>query len=430
MERQPLLSNVLNNATSLSTALDATGLSGLLAEKPAIVVSGGPSLGKNISLLQQAEGKACIIAVDTSLKPLLTRGIKPDFVVSLDPVEQNYRKIDGLPKPLDIPLVFEPGVYFKIPQQFGGYKFVARGLNSLGHWLLNCGGFGKRLGKAISATHLAFFLARAMEADPIIFVGLDLSFPDEKHHVDGAAFTWAPRYNQEYTMVPDIFGGEVKSIPGFRAMIGLFEVEIAKTEARCIDATEGGALIQGTEVMSLASVLKRYVSQSQIDMKEKLQSIQQPSYSDASKRISDSLSWILEEAQSISDLGQQALPLIEKAIQMVDGGAYGNKEFSELAIEIQALDQALARRAEFNDIMIDFQAELLIYQFLQGYKIKRAVDQRSSLRLSLESIERAFHDLKDLADDVVSIIQSISPQRGCLNLLEISNRASYRAGFC
>jgi hypothetical protein len=138
----------------------------------------------------------------------------------------------------------------------------------------------------------------------------------------------------------------------------------------------------------------------------------------------------LEEAQAISDLGQQALPLIGEAMDMVDRDAYGDKKFSELATRIQALDEALARRAEFNDIMIDFQAELLIYQFLQGYKIKRAVDQRSSLRLSLESIERAFHDLKDLADDVISIIQSISPQRGCLNLLEISNRASYRAGFC
>jgi hypothetical protein len=138
----------------------------------------------------------------------------------------------------------------------------------------------------------------------------------------------------------------------------------------------------------------------------------------------------LEEAQAISDLGQQALPLIGEAMDMVDRDAYGDKKFSELATRIQALDEALARRAEFNDIMIDFQAELLIYQFLQGYKIKRAVDQRSSLRLSLESIERAFHDLKDLADDVISIHQDISCQQGCSEGFEISSRASYRAGFC
>jgi hypothetical protein len=430
MERQPLLSNVLNNATSLSTALDARSLSGLLAGKPAIVVSGGPSLGKNLGLLRRAEGKACIIAVDTALQPLLTQGTKPDFVVSLDPAEQNYRKIDGLPKPLDIPLVYEPGVYFKIPQHFGGYRFVSRGLNSLSHWLLNRGGFGKRLGKAISAAHLAFFLARAMEADPIIFVGLDLSFPDERHHVEGAPFVWAPNPDQEYQLVPDVSGGMVKTIPGFQAMIGLFEAEIIKTRARCIDATEGGALIEGTKVMSLASVLKRYVSQSQIDVKEKLQSIRRPSSSDVRKKTSDSLSWILEEAQSISDLGQQALPLIGQAIDMVDGDAYRDKKFSELATEIQALDQALARRGEFNDIMIDFQAELLIYQFLQGYKIKRAADPRSSLRLSLESIERAFHDLKELADDVISIIQNISSQQGCAELFEISSRASCGQGFC
>jgi hypothetical protein len=172
------------------------------------------------------------------------------------------------------------------------------------------------------------------------------------------------------------------------------------------------------------------VSQSQIDVKEKLQSIRRPSSSDAREKTSDSLSWILKEAQSISDLGRQALPLIGQAIDMVDGDACRDKKFSELATDIQALDQALARRAEFNDIMIDFQAELLIYQFLQGYKIKRAGDPQSSLRLSLESIERAFHDLKDLADDVISIIQNISSQQGCSGLFEISSRTSYRAGFC
>ena len=430
MERHPLLSNVLNNATSLEMALDATSLSGLLAGKPAIVVSGGPSLSKNMGLLRQAQGKACIIAVDTALQPLLTQGTKPDFVVSLDPAEQNYRKIEGLPKPLDIPLVYEPGVYSKIPEHFGGFRFVSRGLNSLSHWLLNRGGFGKRLGKAISAAHLAFFLARTMEADPIILVGLDLSFPDERHHVEGAPFVWAPHPDEEYQLVPDVSGGMVKTIPGFQAMIGLFEAEIAKTGARCIDATEGGAFIQGTEVMSLASVLERYVSQSQIAVKEKLKSIRPPSSSGARKRTADGLSWILAEAQSISDLGQQALPLIGQAIDMVDRDAYGDKKFSELATKIQALDEALARRAEFNDIMIDFQAELLIYQFLQGYKIKRAVDQRSSLRLSLESIERAFHDLKGLADDVISRIQDMSCQPGRSDPFEISNRASCGQGFC
>jgi hypothetical protein len=51
---------------------------------PAIIVAAGPSLNKNIGELKKAVGRACIIAVDTALKPLLNNGVIPDFLVTVD----------------------------------------------------------------------------------------------------------------------------------------------------------------------------------------------------------------------------------------------------------------------------------------------------------------------------------------------------------
>jgi hypothetical protein len=122
------------------------------------------------------------------------------------------------------------------------------------------------LGKPTSGAHLAFFIARALGADPIIFIGLDLSFPsDGSHHAEGAADVWTPRPDEEYVHVADVFGGYVKTLPGFQSMIGLFEAEVAKTDALCIDATEGGALIRGTKTMPLTEALTNYVLGKQTD---------------------------------------------------------------------------------------------------------------------------------------------------------------------
>ena len=51
---------------------------------PVIIVSAGPSLNKNIQDLKLAKGKACIIATDTAMKPLLNAGIIPDLFVIVD----------------------------------------------------------------------------------------------------------------------------------------------------------------------------------------------------------------------------------------------------------------------------------------------------------------------------------------------------------
>lgn len=51
-----------------------------LTNKPAIIVSGGPSLSQNIDIIKKYRDKVCIFAVGTAYKALKRNGINPDFV--------------------------------------------------------------------------------------------------------------------------------------------------------------------------------------------------------------------------------------------------------------------------------------------------------------------------------------------------------------
>ena len=73
-----------------------------------MIVSAGPSLRKNKHLLPKITGKACIIAVQTTLQPLLEMGVEPQFVTSLDYHDICTRFFERLPDNLRTELVAEP----------------------------------------------------------------------------------------------------------------------------------------------------------------------------------------------------------------------------------------------------------------------------------------------------------------------------------
>jgi len=106
-------------------------------------------------------------------------------------------------------------------------------------------------------------------------------------------------------------------------------------------------------------------------------------------------------------MGLEALPLISKAKELVQMEEFDKQLLSELFLKIQLFDRMLAEKKLFKKVTIDFQADLLIFQYLQGYKIKRAGDKKSSLLLSLESIERAFSDSKRLAEEIIPTLEPV-----------------------
>ena len=228
---------------------------------PAIIISAGPSLDKNISLLTRAKGRCVLIAVGTALKPLLQKGIEPDFVAAIDPHAHSAEAFPQEASTLNTTLVFDP----QIPPQICGF-FGGKGVSFLNdthfcQWLVHAQEDKGTLGLHHTVAHTSFSLACWMGCDPIVFIGQDLSYPYLRSHASGS---FHEDLNKELTpsdadqWTEDIFGGKVKTSPSFLRYLHLLEEQIAATGALCINATEGGARIEGTEAMSLREVIYRY----------------------------------------------------------------------------------------------------------------------------------------------------------------------------
>ena len=243
---------------------------------PAIVVSGGPSLRRNIDLLAEASGKAVLIAVQTLFKPLLEREIVPDFVTALDFHALSRQYFNGIRDGRGVHLIAEPKVSWHVLDEYDGPVSLLHSAYAeqlIGREL--AGRDGLKAGATVA--HLAFYLAEYLGCDPIIFVGQDLAFTGHCFYIPGveAHRTWRSEINRFCPMetkewerivrnrsilrkVADMHGREIYTDELLLTYLEQFERDFESTRARVIDATEGGARMRGSEVMTLREVIDRH----------------------------------------------------------------------------------------------------------------------------------------------------------------------------
>jgi len=243
---------------------------------PAIIVSAGPSLRRNIDLLGDARGRAVVIAVQTTYRLLRQRGIVPDFVVSLDYHEISGQYFEGVEPSDEVHLVAEPKATWHVIDHFQGPISL---LDNLFARLLLGDALAGRDGLTAGATvaHLAFYLARYAGCDPIIFVGQDLAYTGHVYYIPGVDMhkTWRSEINRFNTMemkeldrilrnreilrkTKDAQGRDLYTDHLLFAYHEQFEKDFIGCPARLINATEGGAPMRGTEPMTLRDALDRY----------------------------------------------------------------------------------------------------------------------------------------------------------------------------
>lgn len=268
--------NVANNLAHMVTAPPIDPLRNLFEGKPAIVVSAGPSLRKNIDQLSGLNDRAVICAVQTTLKPLLDRGITPHFVTSLDFHEISARYFEGL-GPLDgVHLIAEPKVTWHVTDHYPGPLSLTD--NDFARLLIGDELAARdALPPGATVAHLAFYLAQYLGCNPIIFIGQDLAFTGHVFYVPGveAHRDWDSEFNRFCPIETKEWERiarnrkilrKVKSIDDrtlytdelLFTYLEQFEKDIAVTDARVINATEGGAHIRGAEVMPLADAISRF----------------------------------------------------------------------------------------------------------------------------------------------------------------------------
>jgi len=258
-------------------AADAGRLFKRFRNVPLLIVSAGPSLDRNIREISGYKDRCFILAVDTALRPLLAAGIKPHAVVLADPSELNSRHVVGA-MPESCYLIAEQAAH---PAALAAAK--RRFLFGLGLFpdsLFTKFGFGKtRLEAWGSVSTTALDLGCRMGANPIIFAGQDFAYTGNRNYASNTIFHgigFAIELAKKVTS-SDIWGNETYTTENLVAYRDYFVRRLKRAPGvRFINATEGGILGDGVEILSLHDALKQSTGQ-KIDVSGMLQSCYRPS---------------------------------------------------------------------------------------------------------------------------------------------------------
>ncbi|WP_408072064.1 motility associated factor glycosyltransferase family protein [Butyrivibrio sp. JL13D10] len=220
---------------------------------PVIIVSAGPSLRKNVEVLKKIKGHAFILSTDRALMVLDEYDVIPDAVISLDAEKSsdfmNVKVAESIPVICSYQLNIDSQKLFddrRIYYHALSYEYELIGEKVEAQNGLDQGG---------NVSGGAFTVCEFLGVTTIILIGQDLAFLDGKHHADGRTDGTPLGRVKE---IKGINGDTVISNDMWIGFRDFFERQIEMhPELRVIDATEGGALIEGTEIMTLEEVAQK-----------------------------------------------------------------------------------------------------------------------------------------------------------------------------
>jgi hypothetical protein len=265
VKQGPLLfKNTVANTPQLANSVNVQALKNIAQGLPAVCAASGPSLTKNLDLLKGRENQVFIIAVDSAAKILIDHGIIPHLIVTIDPIPASMIKLrEVIASHATLPLVWTPEAFPETVRSFqNGPKFMIPGVNDLFRlYLAPLFDQDATFLHMLSVMHAATHLATVAGCNPLIFIGLDLALSGNRDHAEGCPVSWEKVKKQNLLKVPSWDGGEVETIPVLKSQLLAMQSIISQNrDTTFIDATEGGALIPGTEIMPFQEALAKYAN--------------------------------------------------------------------------------------------------------------------------------------------------------------------------
>lgn len=322
---------------------------------PAIIISAGPSLDKNIEYLKKLKNKALFIAGGSAIGILKKNGIDPHFMVAIDGSQEEKDIFDAVDFN-NTALVYLHRLYYEIAPQYKDKRFfLVDSEDFISKYFTSKTNLNyAELPPSQTVAGINIDLACFMGCNPILFVGQDLAYTNMEMHAKGAAHM--VNFEEELKNTPDKFismkdinGDKVYTIKPFlttRKSMGEKVEKYKKSNIEFFNATEGGIGIENAENISLKEAALKYLNKEYA-----LEEIIEWSYNEGVDTLTEEVieaffMEIMKEVEYILNIAQKRYEICEKIISLLEQNKIDYEKYKKYAIQINKYEEIL-EKSEF-----------------------------------------------------------------------------------
>lgn len=428
------INSFLENIPYILRSHGVRKLKDIFKGRPAIVVSAGPSLDKNLHLIEKARGRAIIIAVDAVLPTLLPCGIIPDLVVAIDPVKYNNIMFKDIPVLKEVPFICLAQYTPEIVRMYPGYTFFnGVSMNIAYQWLsrfwedkghIEC--FGG------SVAHFAFAVAEFLGSSSIAFLGQNLSFMPEKTHTSAFSGLVQKQFEMEVRQgnkevrsqllgaepTKDIFGEEVLTRGDFLSFRTSFENRIRNYSGVVVNATEGGLPIAGTVAIRFVDFIDKYCSNmSEIEPWSVLSKLRdnEPDFN-----LEGLLSEVREARDKFTEIRKKSSSILRNIKKLKKLKGRGQKESSEFCNILDNVEEDIEHvKHPLLNLMTGYHYSLEL--FLKRQDMQEVDDIEDKWEKLDKQLDRGLHYYNELNSAIYLFNKRLN---SLINSLEVESKVS------
>ncbi len=353
---------------------------------PIVVASGGPSLTKQIPLLKKYRDRIILIAAGTTINSLLINDIRPDFAVSVDGGEINYKHFEKL-QIEDFPLIYCPTVHYGIRQKFkSGYYFLPLIESKLkDHYLRFSNSEINIIMDGSSVANYAYNLALIMTTGPIALIGQDLAYTHGLTHAEGnlnkKSIQDKLNVNEKFIEKEGYLGDTVLTDNVFLQMRDGFEAVLQsyKASKRSFNCTEGGLKINYFNQTPFEEFLQRFANTPVQITRENGQNL-----SIQTQRLKAELSKDLVSISKLINLFEEALILLDNNNSELEYKDHTLRELDRIDTQIQTLIKLTSLEFAFN---------LINLRLLKYFKIDESHSRVEKFKISFKQNKYMYEEM-------------------------------------
>lgn len=377
-------------------------------EMPVIIVSAGPSLAKNKHLLKDAKGKALIVVVDTAIPHILSMGVKPDMVISVDYMKDLKYFTD---KELsDVPFIAISDSNVKVLELVNPKQVIFASADDM-IWDTIFSEVGSsinqlELGGSVATVAIANVISWGFKK--IILIGQDLTFTGGATHI-GSESTEFDMSSGEYAYVKGINGEDLITRKDYLSYLRWIEsVGYRFSDIQIIDATEGGALKQYTTVMTFRDAIDKYCTK-EYDIEGIISSVPRLFLGEDRAILIKTLESMKQNLRNLRAKMKQGSVDCHRGSVLLSRGDYNIKELKKINDSIEKLDE----------YYIDCDERVLLSKYIAADENDFDSDmydcEKDDIKESIRMYDKCEKFYSSIGDAVPKIIELIAESLVAIN---------------